>query len=236
MIKTRLIINVILISLMLSCQETNGQSSTLLNVTEFAEKIKTTKDAQILDVRTPQEFAESHLQKAININWNGNDFLEKVQYLDKEKPLFVYCLGGGRSGAASAKLKELGFKNVFDMQGGIAKWKASKLPLEITQNSKNGLSEKDFQKILTKKDLVLIDFNATWCAPCRKLKPILEKIGNENKNIAIVAIDYDENTEIVEKYKVEAVPMLMLFKKGEKVWENKGFLNEEKIKEAIKMF
>ncbi|TAG93166.1 MAG: thioredoxin [Bacteroidetes bacterium] len=217
-----------------ACEQGTSQSVKYLNVSDFSKKINENKDAQILDVRTSGEFAENHLTKAINIDWNGNDFLEKIKFLEKEKPVFVYCLSGGRSGSAAQKLTSLGFKEVYNMEGGIAKWKANQLPLEQKNNASNGMTEKDFEQILSKKDFVLIDFTAAWCAPCKKLKPILEKISVENKNINIVPIDYDENTEIVQKYKIEAIPMLMIFQKGKKVWENQGFLSEEKIKEAIK--
>ena len=81
-----------------------GQTNTnyeTIAPTDFAAKIKETPNAQILDVRTPEEYANQHLEKAININWNGTDFIEKVAQFDKKKPIFVYCLGGGRSKEAS---------------------------------------------------------------------------------------------------------------------------------------
>ncbi len=219
--------------LMFACEQSTGQNVKILSVTDFSKKITENKETQILDVRTSEEFTENHLAKAININWNGQDFLEKVRFLDKEKPLLVYCLSGGRSNSAAQKLQSLGFKNVYNMEGGIAKWKANKLPLEQKKDKSTGMSEQDFAIILSKKDFVLIDFTAVWCAPCKKLKPILEKIGTENKNINIVPIDYDQNSEIVEKYKIDAIPMLIIFQKGKKVWENQGFLSEEKIKETM---
>lgn len=216
------------------CNQSQGQNSNLLDTQAFSKKINETKDAQILDVRTANEFAENHLAKAININWNGNDFVEKASFLDKNKPVFVYCLAGGRSASAHQKLKELGFTNIYEMKGGIAKWKANQLPLEQKNTTDKGMNETEFNAIITQKKYVLIDFTAAWCAPCKKLKPILEKIGTDNKNIKIVAIDYDKNTEIVEKYKVDAIPMLMIFEKGKKVWENVGFLSEKQINEKLK--
>lgn len=64
---------------------------------DFAQKINSTSQPQILDVRTPKEFSDQHLDNAVNINWNSDDFDKKVAGLDKSKPVFVYCLSGGRS-------------------------------------------------------------------------------------------------------------------------------------------
>src|SRR5690606_29392040 len=71
-----------------------------LKADAFNTTLKSTAHAQLLDVRTPDEFSKGHLEGATNINWNDRTFSDKVATLDKEKPLFVYCLGGGRSAAA----------------------------------------------------------------------------------------------------------------------------------------
>jgi thioredoxin 1 len=214
-------------------QNSLGQNN--LAVKDFEQKIKNTPKAQLVDVRTPQEYKDGHLANALNVNWNANDFVEKVSFLDKDKPVFVYCLAGGRSASACSKLQSLGFKEVYNMEGGIAKWKSQKLPLDSDTKPKNeGMSQKDFEKIISQKKLVLIDFTAEWCAPCKKLKPILEKIAKENPQIAVIPVDYDQNPTIAETYKVDALPMLMIFENGKKTWQNQGFLDEKAILKAIK--
>ena len=83
---------------------TNGQtqtSKTNLSAIDFAEKIKTMPEAPVVDVRTPDEFSKGHLINAKNIDWNGNDFDKQIASIDKSKPVFVYCLSGGRSGSAA---------------------------------------------------------------------------------------------------------------------------------------
>lgn len=105
---------------------TNGQN---LSAIEFSEKINALPSATIIDVRTPEEFAEGHLQNAKNYNWNGADFEKQTKTLDKSKPVFVYCLSGGRSSSAANKMRSDGFKKVFELRGGISKWRAENLPL-----------------------------------------------------------------------------------------------------------
>ena len=78
----------------------------------------------ILDVRTPQEYAEGHIQGAINIDYNASGFQNKVGKLDKTKTYLVYCHTGIRSAAASKIMVSLGFKNVNNMTGGITDWQS----------------------------------------------------------------------------------------------------------------
>ncbi|AWM15225.1 rhodanese-like domain-containing protein [Flavobacterium sediminis] len=82
-------------------------------------------DVQLLDVRTPEEYASGHLPNAKNYNVLADDFESKVAALDKEKPVMVYCKMGGRSSKAAAKLKELGFKHITDLEGGIMSWESA---------------------------------------------------------------------------------------------------------------
>ena len=83
--------------------------------------------AQLVDVRTKDEFAVSHLKDAQNICVTDNDFKQKVAYLDRSKPVYVYCKKGGRSAQASKILKQMGFTKIFDLQGGITNWEKQQL-------------------------------------------------------------------------------------------------------------
>ena len=80
-------------------------------------------DFIIVDVRTPEEFVNGHLEDAINLNINSEDFLDELQELDKDKTYLIYCRSGSRSAQAVAVMEELGYKEVYDM-GGIMDWTA----------------------------------------------------------------------------------------------------------------
>lgn len=88
-------------------------------------------DAQLVDVRKSEEFQVSHLKDAQNICVTDTDFRDKAKNLDPNKPVYVYCKKGGRSAKAAKILKEMGFKEIYDLQGGIIKWKEN--DLEVTQ-------------------------------------------------------------------------------------------------------
>ena len=85
---------------------------------EFIAKIKATKDAQLLDVRTPQEWEVGRIASSNCNNFNDANFKQNLAKLDKNKPVFVYCAAGGRSGKAAPILQEAGFKYVYNLSGG----------------------------------------------------------------------------------------------------------------------
>lgn len=87
-------------------------------------------DVQLLDVRTPEEFKEGHVANAMNINVLEDDFAAKVETLDRQEPVYLYCRSGKRSAKASAILKDLGFKEIYDMEGGFLSWEDKGLKAE----------------------------------------------------------------------------------------------------------
>ena len=107
-------------------QEKQGEI-VLLSPSEFKEK---SENYQIVDVRTPSEFNKGFIKGAKNINMRDGNFEEKIISLDKQKPVFIYCRSGHRSGITAKKMVELGFKEVYDLQGGILNWKRNKNSIE----------------------------------------------------------------------------------------------------------
>jgi thioredoxin len=211
----------------------NGKNESSLPATEFSKKLDQTKDAQLVDVRTPGEFRNGHLKNAMNIDWNADDFTEKVKVLDKEKPVFLYCMSGPRSTAAAAKLQEMGFKNVYEMQGGMMKWRNANLP-EIKVSTSAGMGLAQYNEILKSETPVLVDFYAEWCAPCKKMEPYLTKMSSEMPDkVKIIRINADENTELCKELNVSALPVLKLYKKEKLVWDNLGFVTEDEVRKRI---
>ena len=81
------------------------------------------KDVQLVDVRTPMEYNNGHIDDAVNFDVNGTSFLKQIKTLDKEKPVYLYCKMGGRSNRAAEILKSNGFKKIFDYTGGYDDWR-----------------------------------------------------------------------------------------------------------------
>lgn len=100
---------------------------TVLTPAEFREK---SKNNTIIDVRTPFEYSQGYIKGSKNINFFDKDFMNKIASYNKNKPIYVYCKSGHRSGIAVKKMVELGFKNVYELKGGIINWVRSNNEIE----------------------------------------------------------------------------------------------------------
>ena len=215
-----------------SCQAQTSKNIQLFEAPAFAEKIKNTPNAQILDVRTPQEFAGDHIENAKNINWLNADFATNAATLNNTKPVFVYCKAGSRSNKAAAKLEEMGFTNIYDLQGGILKWEAA--GLSKPSDKLVGINKQQFEALLNSDKKVLVNFFAPWCAPCKKMEPFILKMQKENSaKVVIVRLNADENKTIMNELKVEELPTLLLYENKNLKWKSSGFVSEDDLKKQI---
>lgn len=239
--KTKLITITLLFLVFIACQKktsdtSDSQSSESiyekLEAGRFSEVLQANPKAPILDVRSPEEYQTGHLENAQNLNWNEKAAFEKgIASLDKKSPIFVYCLAGSRSSAAAQKLQSMGFTTIYELEGGYLKWRAAGL---ADQPKAVGMTQADLNKILNTDKKVLIDFYTTWCGPCKKLKPTLEKIAEEMKaDLVVVSIDAEANMALAETLKVDGYPTLILYQNKKQIWRNLGYLTEEEIKKQL---
>lgn len=112
---------------MTACNDEKTEDIEMVSPVKVYEAVYGEDSLQLIDVRTQEEYAVSHLKNAQNICVTDEDFRDKVVSLDKYKPVYVYCKSGGRSAKAAKILKEMGFTKVYDLQGGITSWEASDL-------------------------------------------------------------------------------------------------------------
>ncbi len=89
-------------------------------------------------------------------------------------------------------------------------------------------SKEDFTAVIN-DGLVLVDFFATWCGPCKMLAPVLEEVANENPALTILKIDVDEVGELAAQFGIQAIPTLILFKNGERVAVKMGYQNKNQL-------
>ena len=96
------------------------------------------------------------------------------------------------------------------------------------------VNKDNFEKEVLKSDKkVLVDFNANWCGPCKMLKPLLEEFANNNEKIKVVSINIDDEDELAEKYRVAAIPCLVVFEKGKEIKRNVGLISQDEISDLI---
>ncbi|QFZ55176.1 rhodanese-like domain-containing protein [Oceanihabitans sp. IOP_32] len=102
-----------------------------LSQEKWVSQIEEDKDAVIIDVRTEDEVAEGIIENAIHIDIHGGqDFIDKLEALDKSKNFYVYCRSGNRSGQACSIMVQLGFVRAYNLEGGILEWEGNLVDLD----------------------------------------------------------------------------------------------------------
>jgi thioredoxin len=148
-------------------------------------------------------------------------FQEVAAKLDKDKPVFVYCLSGGRSSSAASQLKEIGFKSITNLSGGMLAWQSANLPVSkdaTSPKAAEGITLADFNNQIKGKKLVIVDYNAVWCGPCKQLSPVLDAwIKAQNGQVELIKIDVDANQELAKAKQIESIPYLEFYKDGKMI-------------------
>ncbi len=95
----------------------------------------------------------------------------------------------------------------------------------------------NFNDIVNSDTLVLVDFFATWCGPCKTMAPILDEVATEvGEHARIIKIDVDKNPQVAAQYQIRGVPTLMLFKNGKILWQQSGVVPGQQIKKVIEQY
>lgn len=106
-----------------SCKEEDKGPQIEVITAEEMQQIVEDNGVQMIDVRTPEEYQEGYIEGFQNIDYFSDTFETDLEELDKSKPVIVYCRSGRRSSKCAAKMKEKGFVKIYDLDGGITKWK-----------------------------------------------------------------------------------------------------------------
>jgi len=111
------------------CKEKDTSNITVVSTQEMQSLLKMGQ-VQLVDVRTPKEFKSGYIDNAQNIDYKSPTFAQDILKLDKEKPVLLYCHSGGRSAKCAEKLEQAGFTKIYDLEGGISRWKHDGLAIK----------------------------------------------------------------------------------------------------------
>lgn len=96
------------------------------------------------------------------------------------------------------------------------------------------VTELDFNEVVLKHEgVVLVDFWATWCGPCKMIAPIVEEVSKEVNNARFTKVDVDTNPSLANKYQISSIPTLMIFKNGTPVDTLVGFMPKDALKATV---
>ena len=219
------------VSILFSC---HAQTATSLTAAEFENGISSKDSIQIIDVRTPGEYANGHIKNTLLADWNNAaEFNRRIAYIDKNKAVYVYCQSGGRSADAAKKMRADGYEKVYELKGGLNAWNAAGKALEGKSDAKQ-MTIGELDVAINASKIVLVDFGAEWCPPCKKMEPVLKNlIANNPNKFILIKVDGGRDQDILKAYKVTALPVFILFKNGKQVWRKDGVVEEKEIADEL---
>ncbi len=185
---------------------------------------------QILDVRTSGEYNNGHIKNSLLADWtNSEQFNDRIQYVDKNKPVYIYCAVGGRSSSAAGWMRQNGFANVLELNGGFNEWKKENKPVEGMSDEPQMTIDQYMAKI-AKDKTTLVDFGASWCPPCVRMAPVINELENtKDLNFLLVKVDAGIHTEIQKVLNIEPIPVFIIYKNGKEVWRKQGVVSKEEL-------
>ncbi|QTX02814.1 thioredoxin [Candidatus Phytoplasma luffae] len=96
------------------------------------------------------------------------------------------------------------------------------------------INNENIQTLINEKEIILLDFYATWCGPCQKLAPVLNNFFEQNPHIEIIKINVDSNPDLLPKYQIQGFPTLILFKTGKEIKRHIGYCSLEELTNFVK--
>lgn len=204
-----------------------------ISVEEFKAGIER-ENIQILDVRTQDEYNSGHIAGSFLADWTEPDvFAERIKSLDKNKPVYTYCLSGARSRSAAIQLRREGFKEVYNLAGGVIAWSRAAMPLQGVQKAQQ-MTMAEFRAQIPAGQTVLVDIGAVWCPPCKKMEPVVKDLVESNGSaFKFVQVDGGVQEDLVKELGANSFPTFIIYKGGKEVWRKEGIVSKEELKKQL---
>ncbi len=214
-----------------------SQSLKGLDATTFQLALKHNPDAQLVDIRPSDSFAEGHIKRALSLNYDNAVFEELAKAkLNTARPVYLYCQTGTKSKNAALFLKGLSFKEVHYLENGFTGWTSSSRPyvssLKTTKPNAY-FTLNDLSKVLTSNKEVFIFLHAPWCGHCKVMEPVIRRNTGYGTAIKMLKIDISKEAVIAEHFDASETPTMLLFQNGKQVWKYTGEIEEEKLQKVL---
>lgn len=220
---------IVVLALTLAC---NQADQTAITANEFKTEIEK-GGVQVVDLRSESVYKKNHIPGALSVSGNTAEVIAKETYADM--PLYLYNENGEGIDELVSNLRKGGFKKVYGLKEGISAWNKQGFKVEELKIFENDTIP--FTKAILGSKLVMVDFNAEWCRPCKMLDPIVKKLRETRAKDAIVySIDTDKNPDLAQQYKAESIPLLVFLKNGQEIGRSVGLISESKLNELIDQY
>lgn len=231
--KLQIALLILVCSIFCTCNA-NGQ---IIDADSFEHALKLRTGTQLLDIRSNDTFNTEHLPNAVSADIEDKEsFTKAISDFDKAQPVYLYCANGSRSHAAAQWLRSDGFLRVFELSGGFAAWKAAGKHVEAGSAAKP-VSDKEYMQMISEAPLVLIDFSAPWCPPCKTMQPVIDQLAEElSGDLKITMIDGGTQTLLMQDTHVNDMPGFILYRGGKEVWRTEGIISKAALEAAIQQY
>ncbi|MCC6818258.1 MAG: thioredoxin fold domain-containing protein [Bacteroidia bacterium] len=222
--------NKLLIFFLMLVAACNSVSKSKVNSKDLS-KLLSEPNVQILDVRTADEFKQGHIDKSINIDINHPKFDSLISVLYSSLPVYIVANSTENGEQGVTRMNILGFRQASYLDGAIKSWTDN--GFELVQDKPKVVYESDtipFLEARKGSKLVMVDFNATWCKPCKMLEPAVTKVHDElAKDVIVYSIDTDVNPDLAREYQANSIPLLVFIKNGVEVHRSVGLISEPEL-------
>lgn len=218
----------------INAQDTYEQNKVIQVNSIYFKSLIEKENGTFIDVRTKSEFLAEHIKNSGQLNYYALDFKKKLLLLPRNQPIYLYCNTGYRSQKAAEYLIKKGYKNIYNLEHGIMEWNLRELPVvegDISLLGKENIMKfGDYKKLIASSELIFIDFYAPWCAPCRKMMPMIDSLKTEyHGKIKIVKVNADVSKKLVKELKLISVPYLVLYKNKQLLFQKKGMATKQEL-------
>ena len=204
-----------------------------ISVDRFEKNLQNS-NVQLLDVRSTAEYKSGHIPHTLQADWrNKEEFTERTGYLDKNKPVYVYCASGVRSEAAAVWLRKNGFRQVMELNGGLNAWKQQNKPVTIP-DAVTRLSYSEYTAALDKKDKVLVVFCSEYLPLCTKNAAALKQLkATVTGKFEVIQYDAETGAQVMQQLQVTGKPAYILYRQGKETWRKQGPATVEELKKVM---
>lgn len=204
-----------------------------ISSSQFAE-LMTDSGYTLVDIRTKQEYKSGYIKGAKNINFYSLNFIGNMSLILKDLPVMIYCNTGYRSRIAANKLAKRGYKSVYNLKNGIMEWNLQGYDIKVSDNyvadDTHKVDNDEFIQITKSGTLVLFDFYAPWCAPCREMMPVIDAVSDDYKHkLSVVKVNADVSRKLIKRLNITSVPCLRVYRGEVMLFEHYGKMKKAEL-------
>jgi thioredoxin 1 len=217
--------------------QTKAQDIQRLDSETFAFALRQDPNVQLVDLRSQDAFDEGHIKNAVSAPYENDNFENLAQKLiDKTRTLFLYCQTGTEGRNASIFLKDLGFKEVYFLDGGFTQWTASSKPYVSSGRNNHPIvtfTVDDLNRAVASSRKLFLFLEAPMCKPCKAMESMIQKNTGTHNGIKLLKLDISKEIAIAEYFNAKETPTFIYFKNGRQLWKYSGEIFEKDLQAVL---